>query len=969
MADQPIKISDPSAEANKPETPASVEAAGANARLNQEATEATKPTTSSTTADKPAEPSATPASTDSPAEKPATSTSEKPAETKPGENPGEKPGEKPAEKEEGDKPAEEEEEELSLYERTLGKVDSFDEIKGLFGRGKKATPADKAKLPGLVVDDPYAKGKLATDAKAAPGDAVAATPTLDTSFKPLEVGKPGIAATDANGSLFNPSSWSWRSLTPDFAEKTVESIGNNIKETAGAGFDWMSDWWDSSQEMLPNLDTAKVVAKGFSNLTADTVLAKGVDATPDQAEQILNSKLPPGVTADQAREMLNFGLLGEKVDFRYNLDTQSSSESDRESGARRTVNADGSTTLRLSNGARVTEDAQGNVTWLFADGVLKESADGKVTSSFGDWQKQQIAASKEISSDLWGLVRESEEDDHKVRGSGIDAQKANDIVSNRMLGDKSFDGQPMTADRVKEFLNGGLPGARTETMDMEGHKGSKVQDLNGVKRIESADGKTVALTFPDGTRVVKNEQGTTWTKQGPDGKAEVLVESPDGKRFSYAHDKVSMQGFTNLDSPSQRVDSTENRKVVDIIGDTYDKFIQEGKTHEEAMEAIAKEQIIGGARRDSEVTDGQRRAGFLQQIDGQWYQVNSNGKDIHLRPVTKGEDGKLAFGDQFSYNKDGGGWIGTDGKPYNGTGPKFKTGPDGAIVVGDNGGLSLKRVGDSVVASGSLHVLTAKGDGTSAFDSTNRVNAAERIRALVTNRVETTMTEDGKVVQEAKVGPAGQLDSTLITINPDTGVITTPQTEITPDGDVRVAGLGGMTFQADGDIVSGSGESIYDHTTSSWSDESGIVGGEFHGMTRLEAAQAMSDANAASGKAISIGSLALSIAKSGNPNALGIMRSLAWAGIAIADAGIGAAQGFAPAVICLSLSKSVACAALNVSEHQSRALSEVTRLGIFDSTTQNQAMIAGSYGSTYITPESAARHFAAARRPELKVVA
>lgn len=970
MADAPKKTTDNAGE--KPSTPASVEAAGAKAKLEADskpdtpsstAQAADKPAGTGTSTDKPADPAAAPSAPGADKDKPA---GEKPA--------GEKPG---AEK--TDKPAEDGESTASwLYEQTLGKVDSLDEIKGLFGLGKKTTASDKQFLASVQVHDPAEKGAklgadgkplLGADGKPLPLDAPASA-ALDATIKPGDLGKTPLKEAGSSN-LFDFSNWNFK----------FSDISSAITNTAMAGYDWMTDWYDSAKPGLSDLDAAKQNAKSFNTATENQVLTKGTNVTQEQADQTLSSKLPEGVTADQLRDMVSYGLVGDKVDYTYNSTDGTSKEFDPETKARRTVNSDGSASLFLpgadgkGTGLRVSEDVNGNITWMFSDGVLKEGGDGSFTSSFGDWQKQQISASKEISSDLRRLVNISERDDAKSKGTAIDAAKADDGITREMLAGKTIDGQPVTADRVRELLKSGLPGADTQTLTTKGHEGSKVQEINGVQRIESADGKTTTLQFPDGTKVVQSDKGTTWEKPNAAGPPDVLRESADHKQFIlFPGDPKSdiLQGFNNPDSARMRMSNVEDKTVAEMITNRYDKLISEGKTHDQALAEIAKEQIVGGARSE----DGRRRAGFLQQIDGQWYQVNSNGKEIHLRAVTKGEDGGLQLGTQFQFDKETGGWAVGDRKkdggvqPWTGDAPKFKVGPDGLITVGDDSSLSLKRTGDVVVAAGSLHTLTADPSKVGSESVFSSKNLGEQLDTVVANTVGTTMVDNGKVVQETTIRANGQVDGTLLRRDAETGVITTDEAIIKPNGDMVVPGLGGMQFKANGDILSADGRSIYNASSNSWAPDSGIIsGGEFHGLTRNEAARIMSDASAASGKAISIGSLALSIARSGNPNALGIMRSLAWAGISVADAGIAAAQGFAPAVISLSLSKSIACAALNVSDHQSRALSEVTRLGIFDSTTQNQAMIAGSFGSTYITPESAARHFVADRRPELKVVA
>lgn len=945
---KPTDNNNAEATTKKPETPATAEAAGAQQKFEAEANESLKPPTGTPAEKAPDAPTNTPAA-QAPADGTPGATADKTAE--------------------GDKPGEADEEAApSLYERTFGKFDSLDEVKGLFGFGKKATAADAKILGAVQLDDPNAKAKLAQDGKPAL--------TLDQPLRPGA--KPGVDGADTS-SLWSPSSWNWRTFTPDFAEKTVANIGNTIKED----LDWISSWYDTNKTDLKTLDSAKTNSAEFTKLTEDTVLSKGSSVTREQADQTLSSKLPPGRTPDQIREMLNHGLKGDNVEHTLNKTDSTEKSKDESTGARRTENPDGSVTLWMpgeqrGTGVRVTKDAQGNETWTFSDGVLRESKDGKITSSFGDWQKEQIAGSKDFSAGLRLLERASEVNDVKVEGKAIEAKNANDGITREMLaGQKGLDGKPLTAEQVREMLKHGIPGAKTETMTMKGHEGSKVQDVNGIKRIESPDGKTTTIKFPDGTQVVENEKGLTWTKPGKDGKPpDILTESADHKQFVlYPGDPNSdiLQGFNDPDSVRQRMNNMTDKTVAEMIESAYDKLTAkppqgEGKSHQEALEALAKEQIIGGVRSE----DGRRRSGFLQQIDGQWYQVNSNGKEIHLRAVDKGEDGSLQFGDQFKFNKETGSWVDTKGNPTD-LGPKFKTNPDGSITVGDKGGLQLSTTGETVTAIGALHTLTANGRrGDSTFSSSNKNPATgEKLDAVVAETVDTKMTEHDKVVQEGKIGPEGQIDHTMIRRNPETGVLETNQAELLPNGDIRIPGLNGMTFKANGDIVSGDGRNIYSASSNTWSGESGIVGGQFHGMTRAEAQRAMAEANSASAKATTLGSLALSIAKSGNPNSLSIMRSLAWAGIAAAEAGIAAAGGFSPALVTLSLSKSINYAALSVEGDQSKALAKLTSLGIFDASSQNRVMLAGAYGSTHVSADSPAIQLKAERdaesQPKLKL--
>lgn len=849
----------------------------------------------------------------------------------------------------------------TLYERTLGRVDTIAEIKDLFGFGKKPTASDLASLPKVQVAEAAVVQGRDAEEKKQEGDQ-----NLDEK-SPEE---------QKSGGIWDAVVWGVKAITPDFIEDGVSTLARAAKES----WDWLTDWYDSNGDDL-NVDTLN----RFSDHVEDRVLTKGTQVTEEQADQLVRSRLPADVTPDKLQRMLEYGLCGTGVDIQYDADTGTWTDIDSKTGTKRVETPDGQVTLTFANGTTIRQDVSGNVSYMFEDGVLKKGADGNYTASFGEWQKEQIAGTLQTREKIEDGVAASESDNVKAQGRRVRSeQEAREILADRILAGHSIDGQQLTPEQVREMLRNGLPGATTEVISREGpEKGSKVQELpNGIKRIESADGKTVTLQLGDGTTVTQNADGTTWHRLR-DGKPEILTESADGRHRRYAYDQRTSAGVGDAESGrvGQEIDSTTNKKVLEQIREKYEELTRDrddgspGMSHEEAMEVIARDQFIGGARQDGEVNDGNRRTGFIQQIDGKWYQVNSNGREIHLREVTVTDSG-LDFGAQFRWDPNTRQFLGTDGQPFAGTPPAFRVLDNGQVVIGQNGGLTLESNGNGI--TGNLHRLIANGDGTSVIASKNE-NGDWIETEVVPGEVRTQLGTGGlrpRVREEATIDPQGRIDSNL----PDTGgrfrfdpianTAVTPQIEVASNGDVRVPGLGGITFRQNGDILASDGGKLYDGSTGQWSSDSGIIGcGGSSSFQRAEAARIESQAQATSARVQSIGCMALSIARSGNPNALGIMRHLAWAGISMADAGMSAAGGHVPAMISLSLARGVAITALGVTNDQSRALAEVTRLGIFDSTTQKQAMIAGSLGSTFITPESAALHFAQGRRPHLQSVA
>jgi len=836
MADKPKPPTDATAETKA--TPQDTEAAGAKAKLEADATPAAASTTTTTDS----------TSGNGTGTGGTTSTDAAAATTKP----------EATEKPEGEQEAAE----PSLYERTIGKVDSIAEIKNLFGFGTKATSADLAKLPAVQVEGAEAeKAAEATRVAAAtPGDAP------DTGEAPKEGEAPTISGRvgAALGVMADIGRWGVKAITNPI--ETACYVGGALKDGFDYGFDWMTDWYGSNDDVLKNPDTAKQASTDFATTLENQVLSKGETTDQAKAETTINSKLPSGTTVKDVNDMLNYGLPGDSVDFRYNSDTDTYTEFDKEKHMRRVENADGSTTLMLSNGTRVNRDAQGNVTYLFNDGAVRAGADGSYTQSVGDWQKGVIAASEPLRKEIRDVVRQSERGDSKIFGTEVSAADAQGYMD-RLLGGKTYNGEQVTSDQVQEFLKSGLPGADTQTLTTDGpDNGNKVQEMGGIKRIEGPDG-TVTLQFPDGSTVIKNDKGTTYQKKGDNGKQEVLVESADGKHFSFASGDLTVKALENL---RQRVNSEQNKKVVEIIQDRYAELIAGGKTHEEAMADLAKEQIIGGARNDSEVDDGQRRAGFLQEIDGKWYQVNSNGKEIHLREVTKGPDGALEFGDQFTYDAATGQWIGTDGKPYGGTSPKFATGPDGQLKIGEDGSLTINRDGDKLTVSGLLHTLTANGDGTSQFDSNDK-GSGEAIIASVTDEVKGDFIQGGQTVDHVEIKRDGTFDGKLLDKKPGDEYVS-DQGIIKADGTVVVPGLGGMTFKPNGDILDSNGEKLFDGATGEWSEGCGVTSA--NRTAEIQARENNAKASSEGAKAARIGAMVLSMMFAG-PAAANLMRSLA----------------------------------------------------------------------------------------------
>lgn len=498
-----------------------------------------------------------------------------------------------------------------------------------------------------------------------------------------------------------------------------------------------------------------------------------------------------------------------------------------------------------------------------------------------------------------------------------------------------------TADQIKaanELLDGGLKGTlKTDATDAK--SGAKVQiDANNNSRVENPDG-SVTLKLADGTTVHRTKDGTeTWFNKDKKGfiekRADGSWEGAIGNEYRQAIGAAEV--LIDLKSKFNLTEAIKAPDALRVLGDGTSSTDVDNK-------------LIVRMDRDSD-------RNVFHDFKGNQYTVNQDTLQVMVKQ-----------GDQ---------WVAVEKPPFN-----VERIDDGKNKGGYRiGNIEVSADGKDIDVrhkGGRFHHLHRDRDGKQigTVEAPDPAKPGEVARIEVNSTPQEAISTDSrgdKRVINAETNTVTRTDkdgNVTLTHNFETGETKTKDIERTPTGDIRILSTD-MVMRTDGSIINGDGRTIVaadgslgDGATSS------SFGRRSTELARAENAKIESDARSTSAKVQNIGAMALSIARSGDPNALGIMRHLAWAGIGMADAALGAAAGHMPAVISLSLAKGVAVSALGITNDQGRALAECNRLGIFDGSTQKEAMIAGSLGSTYITPESAALHFSADRRPKLTAVA
>jgi hypothetical protein len=476
---------------------------------------------------------------------------------------------------------------------------------------------------------------------------------------------------------------------------------------------------------------------------------------------------------------------------------------------------------------------------------------------------------------------------------------------------------------IESMLTDGLKGKLTTDKVDEKSKAKVQIDDKGNSRVENPDG-SVTIKLADGTSIHKTADGKeTWFNKDKNG----FVEKQANGNWESASGSEYRQG---IGAAEVLIDVKSKYNFTEVL--TNSDFVQ---SLADAVAAVdkANERAIRIDKGTGEV--------ILQDKSGE-YKVDKETHQI-LKKV----------GDEWVALKDG------------------ETPPFKIEVIKDGPNAGGLKIGNIIISKGFDNIDIDRGNGlwhrlrrdgdhfkaeAEAPDPHKPGETAKITTDATPTEVISTDSEGNKRVINAETGEMVRTDSNgnvTLKHNPNTGETWTPDVSRDASGDIHIASSG-ITLSNDGRVISSSGAVIGD---------SGSSGS--HGLSRAEAARIESQSQSTSAKVSSIGCMALSIARSGDPNALSILKHLAHAGIAMADAGLSMAAGHIPSIICLSLAKGIAVSALGVTNDQGRALQECTRLGIFDATTQKEAMIAGSIGSAHITPESAAQHFAKERRPML----
>ncbi|MBZ0185534.1 MAG: hypothetical protein K8F91_04715, partial [Candidatus Obscuribacterales bacterium] len=234
---------------------------------------------------------------------------------------------------------------------------------------------------------------------------------------------------------------------------------------------------------------------------------------------------------DQARKFLDSPFV-DGVVSKYDGETRSWIDYQKDSGMTRVQNSDGTVTLTMKDGtvARVAPD--GTETWMTKDGIVQKSSDGTVKAVLDDShgrisnRARDIVAGLEVDETQGGF--DAVDGQAKPRTEIFLGIKLKEMGLSKAKIDKYSD-QSQTPRET-------LPDGKMR----KGPNGNEFDEIklpNGemIRREFGADG-SVWMTLPDGTKFVKASNGSTsYTKTTPDGKTALWDArfSPSGLENSY----------------------------------------------------------------------------------------------------------------------------------------------------------------------------------------------------------------------------------------------------------------------------------------------------------------------------------------------------------------------------------------------------------------------------------------------------
>lgn len=265
--------------------------------------------------------------------------------------------------------------------------------------------------------------------------------------------------------------------------------------------------------------------------------------------------------------------------------------------------------------------------------------------------------------------------------------------------------------------------------------------------------------------------------------------------------------------------------------------------------------------------------------------------------------------------------------------------------------LGKRANGDGITAVDGVK-LEVKPDGDAVItrvDQQGQPQSHTELPAKPEEPIKVTNDKTGDVakIDGDKLTVGDRNNNELFKFDPDTG-FSTKDFKLDDNGLTDLQN--GMNLDPDGNLYDGDGAFI---SGSAYGDEDFFFTEPNESL--IEHRENMESAQQASTEVNTLGSISMSISRSGNPNAVGIARSVAAEALGIASSTISELGNDLMAKIPVYSSQSLAETALQQAGREQRTQSYATRMGITDGTSLSELNKLATFTTTSLSPEELVR--------------
>lgn len=508
----------------------------------------------------------------------------------------------------------------------------------------------------------------------------------------------------------------------------------------------------------------------------------------------------------------------------------------------------------------------------------------------------------------------------------------------------------------KEFRQGYRATMNNFAFDFAAPEGLKLpENATADGSVEIGGNRFDIFRSPDGSTFLKKD-GKVIAQQKPDGSYDLSLKDDsrvavrlekDGDNYRLDHlerykgDQLQ-QKYADGVYYNYNYDAQGNRTSVDAAADLQGPLTQEQL--DQKLEAIRKELGPNGAAALRFNQNGERRRLLLQTHGDSTHSIT----DVNAhraRIFHNGQEYRLNEHDQL-------GVVSGDGsfKPFNASNPhadaqaerirqllriaQLRAGGDGQTAV-DGVKLETEPDGDAVI--------TRVDPGTGETISRTELPADNKQPVRISNE---------------RTGETARLEGDKLSVNDDKGA---QIFNFDPGTGFRASDLG---INGDGlsDLKSGL---RLDELGSLFDGEGGLISAGYAGedwfftdnsTSAAEHRENLEISRQTSTMVSNLGSLSISIARSGNPNAVGIARQVAAEALGIANGALSALGNDFLAQIPVYSSQSIAQTALQQALRGERTQTYAMRMGISDATRLSDFNRLATFSSTSLSPEEYVRH-------------